>query len=108
MVNNVQKGNYYLKKTMDYFRKDGWTVEKTEINYKIWTPKGIFFRKKDLLGADLVMMNGKDIVFIQGKTNKVDINKGLNEFKKYPFPPFVKRWVVIWELRAKAPVIHEL
>ena len=108
MGNKVSKGNYYLKKTIDYFEKDGWTIEKSEINYKIWTPKGIFFKKKDLFGADLIMMNGKDIIFVQGKTNVVDINKGLNEFKKYPFPSCVKRWVVIWKLRAKEPIVYEL
>ena len=107
-MNKISKGNYYVKKTKEFLEKEGWVVEKSEINFKIWTPKGIFFKKKDLFGADLICINGKDIVFVQVKTNKVDVNKGLAEFKKYPFPAFVKKWVVIWPVRAREPQVKEL
>ena len=93
---------------MDFFKKEGWAVEISELSQKIFTPKGIFNKTSDLFGADLIMMNSKDIVFVQVKSNRVEINKGLVELKRHPFPLHVQRWVVIWEHRARQPEIIEV
>ena len=81
-MNKVKKGNYYRLKTKKWFEKEGYVVEVAEKNQRIWTKKGVIFIKKDLWGADLIAKNKFEMIFIQCKTNKVDINKGIMELKK--------------------------
>jgi hypothetical protein len=68
-MNKVSKGNYYRKRTKDFYEKDGWRVDICEKNQRIFTPKGIVFVKKDLWGADLIAAKGEEMMFIQCKTN---------------------------------------
>ena len=107
-MNKVSKGNYYRKRTKDFYEKDGWRVDICEKNQRIFTPKGIVFVKKDLWGADLIAAKGEEMMFIQCKTNRSHINLGLKEFRKYPVPSSVKQIVVIWEPRAKEPEVCEV
>ena len=104
-MNKIARGNYYRKKTADWFKKEGYDVEIIEKNQRIWTPKGVIFIKRDLWGADLCAKNEEEIIFIQCKTNRVDINKGIAELNETRWPQTVKKVVVIWELRAREPEI---
>ena len=63
--------------------------------------------KRDLWGADLVAKNSTELIFIQCKTNRSDIAKGIKELNKTKWPVFVKLWVVIWQPRAREPTIIE-
>ena len=109
-MNKVQKGNYYKRKTKDWFIKQGYEVKNIETSYRIFDKETdkIIFVKKDLWGGDLCACNGKEMIWIQNKTNKVDINKGLKELEKTPLPPFVKKVVVLWEPKAHEPNIYEV
>ena len=106
-MNKIKKGNYYRLKTKKFYEEEGWRVEIIEKNQRIFTPKGVIFIKRDVWGADMVAVKNDEELWIQSKTNPVDINKGLMEFKKYPMPARVKQVVVIWQPRAKEPEIIE-
>ena len=107
-MNKRAIGNRNKLKTKKWLEGRGYYVENSEVNKICYFGGRLVAVHKDLLGSDLVAMNGKDIIFVQSKTNKKDILDGVKEFKKYPFPKFVKRWVVRWELRAKQPIIKQL
>lgn len=112
MKNKRQIGQRNKLKSKKWLEKLGYTVENSETN-KICFFKGkLFAVHKDLFGSDLIAMkndlHGEEIIFIQCKTNKVDMLSGVKEFAKYPFPSYVQRWVVRWELRAREPIIIKI
>jgi hypothetical protein len=74
----------------------------------------VIYKKQDIWAADGVSMNGKEIIFWNSKlcagTEKSrgeTISHGKQEFRKYPYPPSVKRWLVVWGPKKK-PVIVEV
>lgn len=109
-MNKVSKGNYYRLRTRKWLEKDGYVVFNMEQRQRIFNPKTkqVFFIARDIAGSDLMAMNGVDLIFVQVKSNKGHINQGLIELAKFPFPKFVKRWVVFWKPRAREPLIEEL
>lgn len=127
-MNKSAKGNYYKRRTKDWYEKQGYVVEGIEKSYKIYDKKNdkIIFVKRDLWGGDLVACKKcskkttifsdyhtninatqDEMIWIQVKSNKVDINKGLKELEKSPLPSFVKKIVVYWPERAREPEIYE-
>lgn len=113
-MSNVKTGNYYKKKTKEWYQDHGYTVDYCEHVQSIFTPKGMFYKKTDLFGADGIAMNGKEIIFwnskatVQAKKGLIDmLKKGADEFAKYPFPPTVKRVLVMWEPR-KQPIFKDV
>ena len=100
-----KSGNYYLNKSKKFFEGDGWAVKRTEYQYPI--PGTKFYRKIDIFASDLIMMNGEDIVFVN-VTTATNIAKHIHRFEEFPFPDFVKCWVVTWEERAREPNITEV
>ena len=109
-----RKGRYYLLKTRDWFRDLGYEVEIVEKTQRIVTKdsKGkqfVLFSKKDLWGGDLVARNREELIWIQVKSNKGDIGRGIKQLAEDDnWPESVKRWVVLWEHRAKEPEIVEV
>lgn len=110
---NTAQGNRYKKKTKDWYLAHGYVTEYCERAQGIFTPRGIIYKKSDLFGADGIAMNGKEIVFwnskstIQAKKGVTDMTKkGRDEFAKFPYPPGVRKVLVIWEPR-KQPVFVE-
>lgn len=97
-------GNYYLGKSKKFFEADGWTVQKCEVKYKV--PGRSIWIKKDLFASDLLMMNGKEIIFVN-VTVKGHVAEHIHRFEEYPFPDSVRRWVVYWDKGAKEPTIEE-
>ena len=79
MKSNSQVGNYYKKKTRDWFIKAGFDCEFLErYTAKYQGYNKFFYAKKDLLGSDGIAMNGTDIIFWNSKFT-VDLNKRKNE-----------------------------
>ena len=103
----ANKGNYYKNKTAKYFRDLGYAVETSEkyIRYLDKKTNSVKWYKKDIFGADLIAINREEIIFIQVKFGRKNIAQAIKEFAKYPFPPFVKLWVVVWEKGAREPEI---
>lgn len=105
-MNTRQKGNYYQRKTAEFFRKEGYAVYPMEVARSIFTPKGVIYQKNDIAGCDLLAMNGEEILFIQCKTNPADVSSAIKEFHQHPYPPDATRLVILWKPRAKEPTIH--
>lgn len=92
-----QKGNYYRLKTKHYFEAKGFHVETVEKIQRIQGTRGkILYVKKDLLAADLIAMNHEQMIFVNSICNRSDLSSHIKQFLKYPYPPFIDRWVVLW------------
>ena len=105
-ASTAKKGQYYKRKTKLWFIEKGWATEYVERMQVIHAKAGkLVYIKKDLWGADGCSMNGKEIIFWNSKFGRLHINDGIEEFKKYPYPPQVQRWLVVWEKGVKEPEI---
>ena len=107
-MNPRQKGNYYRNKTKAFLEADGWVVENIEVPKRIFVKGQMFYTRKDLWAGDLIAVKDQTLLVIQNKSNPVDINKGIKELKEAPWPNSVKKWVVIWPLRAREPKIIQV
>lgn len=116
MSSTTSRGNYYKKKTKEYFEKLGYTVQLTEFMCgRIIGPNKIIYTKRDVFGSDGIAMNGYDIIFWNSKHSTVNHKRNINgqvykarkEFQKYPFPKHIKTWSVVWLPRVKKPLIYE-
>jgi hypothetical protein len=115
MTSTTSRGNYYKKRTKDYFEKLGYTVQLTEFmtTRPIGAGKFIYI-KKDVFGSDGISMNGKEIIFWNSKhcatddKNNIDTQtrKAKKDFEKFPFPDCVKRQIIMWKPRKKPDVIE--
>ena len=103
------RGNYYKIKTKEYFEKRGYQVEYMERYTTIVRKDGKIKRfKRDIFGSDLLLMNKEEIIFVQVKLNRNHIAEAIRKFSQYKFPPFIKRWIVIWEKYKREPEIVEI
>lgn len=112
MPSTTKRGNYYKRKTKEYYEKLGYTTQLTEFLTTRFIGAGkTIYVKKDVFGADGISMNGEEIIFWNSKhvtgTNTVSNEKwsGKKDFNKFPFPKCVKRQLVIWELRKKPTIV---
>ena len=104
----ANKGNYYKFKTKRWLRDKGYFCEYLEQNQRIYVKGRVIFIKRDLAGADGFAMDGKDIIFWQTKLNRKNVAEAVKEFKKYPYPACVQRWIVVWTPRDREPYIEEV
>lgn len=107
-MNKRQIGQRNKLKTKKWLENQGYSVENSETNKICFFNGKLFAVHKDLFGSDLLAMNREEIIFVQCKSVKGDILKAEKEFAKYPFPVFVQRWVVCWELRSREPIVKKL
>ena len=112
MVSTTSRGNYFKSKTKKYFESKGYYTEITEFMCgRQIAPNKIIYVKKDVYGSDGISMNGTETIFWNSKhfTTKESYNeqvrKGKKEFAKFPFPKFIKRQLIIWQLKVKNPII---
>ena len=109
-----RKGRYYLLKTRDWFKDKGYEVEIIEKTQRIVTKDDrgkqfVMFMKKDLWGGDLVARNRDELIWVQVKSNKGDIGRGIKQLSEDDnWPDNVKRLVVCWEPRVREPEIVEV
>jgi len=121
----MNRGNYYKRKTKEFMEKEGYFCEYLEKLQRVYTTKKvkdkkgkeikkgkIIYIKKDIFASDILCLGNGNIIFIQVKSGKKDtginIKKAYEEFNKYPFPEYVKRWIVVWRERAREPEIIEV
>jgi len=106
----MNKGNYYKHKTKKWFENKGYFAEYLEKQQRIYDKKRnkIIFVKKDIAGADGLAMNEHEIIFWNSKAGTSSKSAGIKEFAKYPFPRFVKLWLVCWKERQSEPEIIEV
>jgi hypothetical protein len=109
MPSSIAKGNYYRLRTRKWLESLGYTVENAEVTQRIVTKDGlVLFKKRDLWGADLLVRDESNIIFVQVKTNKGDLAKGMRELSKGPWPLFVGRWVCWWPPRRRLEIGPEI
>lgn len=103
----ASKGNYYRRKTRLFMEGKGYIVEYLEIQQRFFDKKRnkTGFVKRDLFGADMLAMNGQEMVFVNSVFGKGGVSEHIKRFNQYPFPPKTNRWIVVWELRAREPDI---
>jgi hypothetical protein len=103
------KGYYYKKKTKKFFENLGYYCDYLEQIRTVRRGKKVIYIKKDILGSDLIAINGKEICFIQVKSGSYSIKKVKEEFSKYPFPECkcIRLLLVIWQKRKREPKIIE-
>jgi hypothetical protein len=97
------KGNKYKLLTKKYYISQGYVCEYAEKLQAIFTPRGMIYIKRDMWGADGVAMNGKEMIFWNSKLNRLHIAEGIKEFLSHPYPPFIKKQLVIWEEGSTKP-----
>ena len=106
----MNKGNYYKHKTKKWFESKGYYAEYLEKQQRFYDKKRnkVIFIKKDIAGADGMAMNENEIIFWNSKAGSSSKSAGIKEFAKYPFPKFVKLWLVCWKERQREPEIIEV
>jgi len=114
MPSTVSRGNYYKRKSKEWYEKQGYTVQLTEFMCATVVKGRCFYRKIDIFGSDGIAMNGKEIIFWNSKATTPDRKDGIAkmksktklEFEKYPFPKSVKRQAIIWQPRQKPLIVN--
>lgn len=115
MASTTSKGNYYKRRSKEYYEKLGYNVQLTEFVCATVIKGKCFYRKIDIFGSDGIAINGKEIIFWNSKATSNDRENGISkmkseckkEFEKYPFPKCVKKQAIIW-LPRKQPIIYDL
>lgn len=110
MTSNAQKGAYYKNRTKAWLEARGWSVGFLE--RVMWIPSRDPLKpedripiKRDQFGADLLAMKPDAVAFVQVKFGRDKVLDAVREFGKFPFPPFVEQWVVVWTKGAHNPEV---
>lgn len=113
MASTTSRGNYYKRKTRDWFEKQGYTVELTEFVCGRMIGKGrIIYQKVDVLASDGVAYNNKEFILWNSKAassyrQAIDLkSKGSKEYRGIEVPPFIKKQLIIWEPRKQPTVVE--
>lgn len=108
-----KQGAYYLKRSVDHFKKEGWKVEKLEVAIPFFINGRAIFSRKDLLGADLFCWNDTECFIVQVKSTDgirsgavSDVRlKAKKQFAEWNVP--LKKVIMIWVPRQK-PLVELL
>jgi hypothetical protein len=106
MPTAVAKGQYWKSRTKKWLEREGYQVAFLERVLWIQGAHGRVPVKRDQFGADLLAVNGAEIVFVQvkgGIARRDHIADARREFAKYAFPAGTKQWIVLWAPRARRP-----
>lgn len=107
------KGNYYKRRTKKWFDDEGYYTEYTEVIERRFDPltNSLGYKKRDILEADGISLNGTEIIFWNSILGKSGISSHYKRFKKIPFPrdcDAIKVWIVVWTKGAREPEIVEV
>jgi len=108
---NVAIGAYYKARARKWLTEQGYQVADLEVVRWVGKPDTAGTRipiKRDQFGSDLLAVSATEIVFAQikgGRTAKSGVSTARREFQKFTFPPSAKRWIIVWEFRAREPLI---
>lgn len=113
MTSTTKRGNYYKRKSREYYEKHGYQVQLTEFACGMVIKGKTIYRKIDIFASDGIAMNGEEIIFWNAKATTEDVKDGVSkriseakkEFEKYKFPPSVIREAIVW-LPRKQPIVR--
>lgn len=100
------KGAYYKRRTKRWLERQGFVVGFLERVHVVKRQGRLIAIKRDQFGADLLAINGWQVVFVQAKLGSKSVAAAKREFNKYEFPPHVKTWIVTWARRARVPRVY--
>lgn len=105
---STKKGNYYRRKTKEFFSRLGYETEYLEIYQTIFKPGQVIHSKRDLFGADGISMNGEEIIFWNSVVGRKSISSHKKRFNRHAFPdnPAVKCCIVIWQPYKKPELMY--
>lgn len=110
----VSKGNYYKRRSKEYYEKLGYTVELTEFVCGRMIGKGKFiYQKRDILASDGIAYNDKEFILWNSKhaetwsLYKTNESKYIKEYEQIKVPPFIRKQLTVWIPR-KEPIIIDL
>lgn len=108
MASNASRGAAAKSRTKKWLIARGYQVADMEITRTIWKEgKPAFTVKRDQLGADLLAVNAKRVVFVQVKSGASAAGgtfpAARREFDKFVFPPMANVLIVAWPPRARKP-----
>ena len=94
-LNSRKTGRHYENKTAVLLQEKGYETQVVSCSAK--------FQKTDVLGADVIAISDKGILFVQVKayTTKdskyVGKSKAKKKFNSLPFPDCVRRIIYLWD-----------
>lgn len=108
------RGTYYKNKTREWFKNKGYTVELCEFLCGLPIGGGkIIFTKRDVLASDGVAYNDTEFILWNSKhytEDKVSMDSRAKQYQKdylnIKTPPFIKKQIIIWELRKREPTVY--
>jgi hypothetical protein len=110
MKSKRAKGNYYLKKSIDLLKSQGYSTTKLESNKFTVVGGHQMWIHTDAFGSDILAMNEKEILFIQVKFETDAVFSGkkkwIAEFDKHKWAPHVKRQLWLWTVRKPVIIIE--
>lgn len=111
MASNASRGAAAKLKTKKWLTNRGYCVADMEIVRWIFTPRGRIAQKYDQWGADLIAMGHDTTVLVQVKSGESakggTFPAAAREFAKYPHPTNVRKVVIGWPPRVRAPRLVE-
>src|SRR3990167_1081199 len=110
MPSNAARGAAWKARSRRWLEAHGYVVVDLEIVRNIFTPRGMFSHKRDQLGADLMGVNADGYLWVQVKgytVKRPSLAKGRRDFAAFPKPPWTKKVIMLWKLRAREPEIVE-
>lgn len=111
MRSTSQRGSYYKSRTVKWLKARGYVVAQLERMLMVRGKPGLFV-KRDQLGADLLAVNVSAVLFVQVKMGgrswrKRGLSQARLEFERFPVPPGSEQWIVVWETKARRPLVSK-
>lgn len=111
-MSTAAKGNYYKKKTKDYFIARGYQCEYIEQYISYFNPvtRQRGYIKRDNFASDGLAVNGKELIFWNSVLNRKNISEHIKRYLGFTWPEssIIRRMVIVWEPRKAEPELIEV
>lgn len=105
----ADKGNYYKLKSKPWLQDKGYHVDYLERYVRFKDKKGkLLMIRYDIVGADGLAVSDSEFILWNSILGRANINRAIKKFLEFPNPPFVKRWILVWEKGAHDPEIIDV
>lgn len=113
-ISSAARGTYYRARSRRFLEGEGYAVADLEKMFRVFDrakPERVLWTKRDQLGADLLAVNAREVLFVQvrgGRTARSKVAAALREFARWPCPRRARQWVMVWVPRAREPQIVDV
>jgi len=101
----------YKKRTLDWFREQGYLAEYAEKQYRIVKPGGqVLNVKRDLFSSDGISIGHGAVIFWNSVLGRNHVASHVRNYAKIPWPlcPQLKVWIVLWERGWRGPEVIDM